>query len=255
MGEHALAAGVVIVAWWSSTAAVMRLAWLDRSSHRVGLLLLGALALAALYGVHWTSGRPTVGAAYLGFGCALAIWAWHELAFLIGAVAGPRTAACPPDAIGWRRFRLATATVIHHEVALAATLVVLLAVTWGAPNQVAFWTFGVLWVLRLSAKLNLFFGVRSFSTELVPARLRYLTSYFRRRRYSPLLTLTLVAGAAAAAALAAGAAGAAPGFASVGRSLLLTLLLLGLLEHVFLAVPLREARLWSWLLEGRKDDA
>jgi putative photosynthetic complex assembly protein 2 len=140
--------------------------------------------------------------------------------------------------------------VIHHEVALAVTLVVLIALTWGAPNRVAAWTFLVLWALRLSAKLNLFFGVRNVTEEFVPARLRYLVSYFRRTegRVNPLLTASLVAGAGVAAAMSASAFEAEAGFMAVGETLVLVLLLLGLLEHLFLAFPMREARLWRWVL-------
>ena len=44
-----------------------------------------------------------------------AIWGWHELSFLTGLISGPRTIACPPDASGWRRFIMATSTLVYHE--------------------------------------------------------------------------------------------------------------------------------------------
>ena len=45
----------------------------------------------------------------------------------------------------------------------------MVALTWGGANQVGTWTFLVLWVMRLSAKLNVFLGVPNL-TERVPAR-------------------------------------------------------------------------------------
>ena len=251
MGEYALALGFVILAWWASTAAVMWLAWQARSAQRLSLGTVGVLAVGAAALAFFVRFSPTAGAAYLGLAAALVLWGWHELAFLLGVVTGPRREPCPPDAVGGRRFRLATATVIHHELALAATLVLLAALSWGAPNAVAFWTFAGLWALRLSAKLNLFFGVAHVSDELVPPHLRYLTSYFRRRPgVSPWLLLALLATVAASVVLTVAATGAEPGYPATALSLLAALALLGVLEHLFLAFPMQDARLWRWVLEG-----
>ncbi|HJL15011.1 MAG TPA: putative photosynthetic complex assembly protein PuhE [Sandaracinaceae bacterium LLY-WYZ-13_1] len=252
MSEHALAALIVVVGWWLGTAAVMRLAWLRPWTYRWSLAGLSVLALAAFGGVAWSSRVESVSAAYVGFGCALVIWAWHELTFLLGLITGPRRASCPPDARGWTRFRLATATVIHHEVALALTVGGLLAFTWGAPNPVATWTFLVLWGMRLSAKLNLFWGVRHVTEEFVPERLRYLVTYFRRDRSSPLLPASIGVSAALTVAVGAGAWTATGAPARAGLSLVTVLLLLGWIEHLFLAFPLRDALLWRWVLRSER---
>ena len=101
-------------------------------------VLVGALAPGARW---WWCGRQagdaSASAAYVGFAAAIVIWGWHEMSFLMGVVAGPNREPCPPDATGWRRFAAATATVIHHELALAATAIMLFALTWGEPNQSA----------------------------------------------------------------------------------------------------------------------
>jgi len=251
MGEGVLALGVVIIAWWASTAAVMRLAWQKRSAHRWSLAGVSVLSVGGAVLAWESSGSTTVAAAYAAFGAALALWAWHELTFLLGRVTGPRREPCPPDASGLRRFRLATETVIHHELALAATLVVLAVAVWGAPNRVALWTFAALWALRLSAKLNLFAGVAHVSEELVPPRLRYLVSYFRRRRgVSVWLSASLLACVATTAALTVAAARAEAGYPATALSLLAALGLLGVLEHLFLAFPMQDAKLWRWVLDG-----
>lgn len=251
MGEGALALGVVIIAWWASTAAVMRLAWQERSAHRWSLAGVSVLALGGAGLTVLSSASTTVAAAYAAFGAALALWAWHELTFLLGRVTGPRREPCPPEATGLRRFRLATATVIHHELALAATLMLLALAVWGAPNRVALWTFAGLWALRLSAKLNLFAGVAHVSEELVPPRLRYLVSYFRRRRgVSGWLLFSLLACVVTTIALTVAAARAERGYSATALSLLAALGLLGVVEHLFLAFPMQDAKLWRWVVDG-----
>ncbi|MEO0326075.1 MAG: putative photosynthetic complex assembly protein PuhE [Myxococcota bacterium] len=247
MIEQGAAALYVVGAWWLSTGLVLRLVWLGPRTHRRSLALMSVLSLGGLGAVAWSAQQPTVTGAYVSFAGALFVWAWHELTFLLGVITGPRRAPCPPDATGFRRFRLAAATLIHHELLLAASALAMVAATWGAPNLVAAKTFVALWALRLSAKLNVFLGVRSFADELVPQRLRYLLSYFRRDRLSPLMpaSLLLAAGFAGLAFREAFAADASP-FVAASETMVASLLLLGLLEHVFLTLPLPDAALWRW---------
>ena len=175
------------------------------------------------------------------------IWGWHEMGFLMGFVAGPNRLPCPPGASGWTRLRLATATVIHHELAIAATALLLFALTWRQANQSAPLTFLLLFALRLSAKFNLYLGVPNLSDEVFPAHLAYLKSYFRTRAFNPLLPVSLLAAAALAwwAWEAAEAAPAQSG-AAVTATLLAGLAALGLVEHLFLVLPLRDAKMWHW---------
>jgi putative photosynthetic complex assembly protein 2 len=251
MNDPLLAIVSVVVTWWLSTGVVLRVVWLPPATHRASVAVVSALALVAGYGVWWASTVETVGAAYLGFGCALTVWAWHEVTFLLGVITGPRKLACAPEAAGWSRFRDATAAIIHHELALALTAVVLVALTWGAPNQVATWTFLVLWAMRLSAKLNVFVGVRNLAEDFVPPHLRYLTSYFRRSRFSVLVAVSVVAASAALVPLARVASSMdANEFTSIGHTLVATILALGIVEHVFLAFPLPDAVLWRWIVRN-----
>jgi putative photosynthetic complex assembly protein 2 len=252
MDEPLIAALVVVGAWWLSTGAVLRLVWLDASTYPVSLAASTVLGLASLGGVIALREDTSVSAAYLGFACALGVWAWHELAFLLGVVTGPRKVAADLTATGWTRFRHAAATVMHHELALAATALALVALSVGAANQVAAWTFGILWAMRVSAKLNVFLGVRNVAREFVPSHLRYLVSYFRRARFNPLMPLSLLAGFAAAAAFAHRAFDAGTGYAAVRGGLLATLTLLAAIEHVFLAVSLPDAALWRWALRPKR---
>ncbi len=250
MVEVLIAVAFVLLTWWAGTALILYLDARPRRTYGLSRGVTTAVALAAGVAVVVTKDDTSVVAAYLAFGSSVMLWAWHELSFLTGWVTGPRKLACPDDAQGWERFSLATATVIHHELALAANLVVVVALTWGAPNPVAAWTFGVLWTMRLSAKLNLFLGVRSVAVEFIPEHLRYLASYFGRARMNPLMPISILAASAIVALLVLGTAGLSE-FDVAARTLTATMLALAVLEHVFLALPLPDAVLWRWILSKR----
>lgn len=256
MSEHVMAALVVVLAWWASTGVVLRLVWMAPRTRPVSVGALSILGLLGLYVMHRTAHLTTELGAYVAFGGALAAWAWHELVFLLGWITGPRREACPPEARGLRRFRYATATLIHHEVVLAATFALVVALTWRAPNQVASLTFGVLWVMRLSAKFNVYFGVRNLTEEFVPPHLRYLTSYFTRAAMNPLMPVSLLAGTAGVAVLAHNAlAPAADGFGVTGYTLVATILTLAVVEHLCLVLPLPDAWLWRWVVKDLRQEA
>jgi putative photosynthetic complex assembly protein 2 len=236
-----------LLMWFIGTAAIV---WLDsrpRATYPTSLTLAALVAIAATVLVWAEAGDATAHGAYTGFAAAIVIWGWHEMSFLMGMVAGPNRAECPPDITGWQRFRVATATVIHHELAIAATAILLFAVTWGQPNQAAPLTFLLLFVLRLSAKFNLFLGVPNLSDEVFPAHLAYLKSYFRTAKCNALFPLSLImsSGLAVWAWRAAAAAPAGSGAAASGM-LLAGLAVLGVVEHLFLVLPLRDAKMWHW---------
>ena len=235
--------------WWFSTGAILWLNRRPRASFRwslAGASVVAALAMAALLA---TRNQATPLGAFIAFTAAVAVWGWHELSFLTGFLTGSSTAACPPGAHGWRRFRLAAATLMHHEAALAVTVVVVGALTLGRANPIGGWTFVLLFVARLSSKLNLFLGAPNFSVEFFPAHLRYLTTYLRKGPVSALYPVSIagLALAAYAAARPALDAGAGP-FAVTGYALVFALATLALLEHAFMALPLHDAVLWRWAM-------
>lgn len=236
-----------LVLWFIGTGAVV---WLDSrpaATFRTSFRVAGVIATIATGAVWWSAQDAGWGGAYVGFAAAIVIWGWHEMGFLMGFVAGPNRRPCPADAHGWTRLKLATATVIHHEVAIAATALLLFALTWGQPNQAAPLTFLLLFVLRLSAKFNLYLGVPNLSDEVFPAHLAYLKSYFRKRAGNALLPLSLL-GSGGLALWAWTLAEAAPtqSGAAVTATLLAGLSALGMVEHLFLVLPLRDAKMWHW---------
>jgi putative photosynthetic complex assembly protein 2 len=241
-----------ILSWWIGTGAVIVLDGLPRRTFRTTLVVTGLFAVLGLFGMWALRDEASPIGAYLGFACGIVVWGWHELAFLMGWVTGPRKRRCPPDARGWRRFVLATRAVIHHELALFATLLLIAAMSWSSDNRVGLWTFAILWVMRLSSKLNLFMGVRNVSEEFIPEHLRYLVSYFKKAPMNPLMPFSLLASSVALFGLARHAwADASSPFSAVGVGLVMTLLALAILEHIFLVLPVPDAVLWRWALKAR----
>jgi putative photosynthetic complex assembly protein 2 len=235
-------------AWWFSTGAILMLVRRPKAEHG-WLLACGAVgAMVAMGGAIASAHDTGAGAAYTGFLAALCVWGWHEASFLMGVLTGPRRLPCPPAASGWTRFRLATLTVLHHEIALALTALALVALTWGAPNQTATATFLVLFVMRLSAKLNLFLGVPRYADEFFPPHLAHLKSYLPRRAFNALLPFSLIGAGALAAfflqrALATG---------DIGLALVFALTALAFIEHVFMIAPVSETALWRWAVPRRE---
>ncbi len=235
------------VLWFVATGFVL---WLDRlPSTTWPASLVGATVASgfAMAGIIATAPMTGSAAAYAAFACALVLWGWHELSFLMGFVTGPNRAPCPPDARGWRRFCLAAATLIHHEVAMFATVLVIAAATWNNPNQTATLTFVLLFVMRLSAKFNIFAGVPHLSTEMMPEHMRYLASYFRIRPASGFFVASLSLISILAAWLGNAALQAEDGLAT-GYALAFALVVLAFIEHGFLVVPWQDTSLFRWAM-------
>ncbi|WP_395703230.1 putative photosynthetic complex assembly protein PuhE [Aquabacterium sp.] len=241
-----------LFAWWFSTGVILYLIGLPRRTHKWTMAASTLLLGAALFTVARTAGDSSHAAAYAGFTAALGVWAWQEIAFLLGYVTGPRRQPCPDQARGWARVRLALQAVLHHELALLLLGALLLALSWGQPNQCAWITFVILWVMRLSAKLNVFLGVRNLNEQFLPAHLAYLPSYFRQRRMNGLFPLSVLAASVVAVLMWQAALGPGQAAGEQAAALLAaTLLSLGLLEHWFMVLPLPSQALWQWGLRSR----
>jgi putative photosynthetic complex assembly protein 2 len=249
MVEHGLTFLFALLMWWLGTGVVLVLC--TRPSRTFGWSLLGAsfILLAALYGLFQSARTGSAAGHYLSFLSAVGIWGWLEMAFLMGYVTGPRRTACPSDAAGWRRFRLALETLLYHELAIVAAAGLVLALTWGAPNQTGSLAFLILMVMRISAKLNIFLGVPNLTDEFLPERLNYLKTYFRKRSFNLLFPVSILGSTAIAVALAGRALGA-EGPEAVGSALLFTLISLAILEHLFMMLPLPDSALWLWAVPG-----
>lgn len=253
MTAFALAIAFAVFTWWFTTGVVLWLDGLPRRTFRWSIAGASVLAIAALVGLAVSARSDSAAAAYCGFACAIVIWGWHELAFLTGWVTGPRRTTLPPGATGWRRFRCAVEVIAWHEVGIIATGGVIAALSADTVNPTGWWTYAVLWVMRTSAKLNLFFGVRNLSEEFLPPHLAYLGSYFRRRPVNWFFPLSVTLGTAAAVPLFWLAFDpSAPVGHQAGAMLAGTLLGLALLEHWFMVLPLPLNALWQWALRTHR---
>lgn len=246
----AMPVGFAIFIWWFSTGIVLLLDNLPHSTFRWSHLLSSLLAVGAFFGLAHTAAQSSVAAAYCAFTCALLVWGWHELSFLTGWVTGPRKVDVSPGAQGWQRFVQAVQTILWHELAILASVVLIAVITWGQPNQVGMGTFAVLWLMRISAKLNVFLGVRNLSIALLPPHLRYLGSYFRQLPMNLLFPLVVTASTVVAVVIGQQALNHPPGSAqATGAWLVLTLLVLAIVEHWLLVLPLEATALWRWALK------
>lgn len=252
MAPYVLPVAYTLFVWWFSTGAIVCLNRLAPWTFGWTLLAATGLLLLALLGL-WVSRTDTrISGAYLAFTYGVVVWGWQEVAFLLGAVTGPRRKACPPGATGWRRAGYALFTVLHHEAALVVLGLAVLAVTWDGSNRTGLWTYMILWAMRQSAKLNVFLGVRNLNEQFLPAHLRYLQTYFLRRSMNSLFPISVLLATALAVVVWQSAAAAPTRFEATSLTFAATLLSLAILEHWFLVLPLPSEALWAWALRARE---
>ena len=256
MADPWIAALSAIFLWWFSTGIILwRVRRADNEGHDAHLwsVLLGLpLLIGGIVGLHHTLGDTSATGAYLAFLSALAVWAWVELAFLSGIIAGPNIAPCPKGANLWQRFTLAVGTILWHELLLIALLSVIVMMAYDAPNIFGLWTFAILFFARISAKLNLFFGVPRINTEFLPKPLAHLATHFTRAPMNAVFPLSITALSFASACFLERIYDAPTVGAEVGFTLLAALTLLALLEHWFMVLPLPDQKLWRWMLPAPK---
>ena len=247
------AAAYTVFVWWFCTGVIFFLDGLPKRTYWVSIGAATFMAVCAIIGVIASSRVDSATNAYVAFTCAVLIWGWQEMLFLMGVLAGPSKAPLPEGVSESTRFKLATRSVIHHELALFGVGILLLLVTWRSPNQVGGATYMLLWLMRLSAKLNLFVGVRNTYAHLLPAHIAYLGSYFRQRTtvskffvgstsFAALLTTVLWLLVAFESSLL---------LSQTGATLLASLMTLAVIEHFFLVLPIPMERLWSAALSSR----
>ena len=247
-----IAAALAVFAWWASTGAILLA---SRRAERRGrpvrtvLLALPLMALG-LVGFVWSAGRTDTMAVYAAAASALAIWGWIELAFLAGVITGPSRLPAKPGVPEWERFIRAWGTVAYHEMTLTAGLIALALTAHGAANRFGLWVFAILYTARISAKLNLYLGVRKVNTEFIPRSLSHLPSHFREARINWLFPTSVTLLTFATFRLGEQAAGG--GAEGVGFALLATMTALALLEHWFMVVRLPDEKLWRWMLPERR---
>lgn len=190
----------------------------------------------------------SIAGAYTAFLAALGIWGWIELAFLTGMITGPIQKPLPPNVGELERFLRAWGTVAFHEILLVLALIIVLIDGWGAPNTFGVWTFIILYTARISAKLNLYFGVPKINTEFLPTALMHLPSHFRIKRLNWVFPISVTALTFAVACWLERLHAAPTEGQAIGFALLTAITALALLEHWLMVLPLPDERLWRWML-------
>ncbi len=246
--EYLLAAVVTVFGWWFSTGLILLLNHLPVNTHRFSMAALTVLGMFTFREIAATSTDTSVSAALLAYVQALIIWGWLEMGYLMGFVTGPSNRSCPAGATGWNRFSLALQTSLYHELLVVLVIFAVIARTAGEPNQVTALCCVSLWLMRWSAKLNLFLGVRNFHEDWLPASQRYLASYMSERRINGLLPFSVVIGCSFSVYFFVAAAEGTTGASTAGNLIVGLLLSLAVMEHLFLVLPLNDSKLWSWAL-------
>ena len=253
-----VAAVFALFAWWFSTGAILLV--VRRADRRGGeahlMAVLAGLPVLALGIAAVAASLPSqsVSGVFLGFLGALAIWGWIELAFLAGLIAGPNRAPCPAGLALPDRFLRGFQTVAHHELLLLAGLAGLVVASAGAPNRMALATYLILFVARITAKLNLFLGVPRINVEFVPERLSHLKSHLREAPPTLAFPAAITVLTALLAVCVERLWFAQSDVTATGYALLTALTALALLEHWLMVVPLPDAKLWRWMLPAPPQD-
>ena len=152
---------------------------------------------------------------------------------------------------GWARFLRAWGAIAYSEMALIAVTFVLILVSYGAPNKLAMWTFLVLFIARITAKLNVYLGVPNINDAFLPTPTRYLSSHFRKAPMNAFFPWSVSFLTIAFACWVERIVAAPPGSgAEIGFALLAALTALAVFEHWMMVLPIPDSALWAWALNS-----
>ena len=247
-----IAAVFAIFSWWFFTGIILLIVRrADRSggaAHGASVVLGTPFLALGIAGLVISATSLSVVNVYIAFLSVLLIWGWIELAFLSGIITGPERRECPENMTGWARFVRAWHTLSHHELLLLCGLLVVTVTTTGSDNTFGFWSYFILFTARISAKLNLFFGVPRINTEFVPKPLQHLKSYFRQGNVTAVFFIGVTFLSLATACIGERLLSAETAPMTAGFALLFALAALATLEHWLMVIPLPDAKLWRWML-------
>ena len=253
-----VAALVALFLWWFSTGAILLVVRrADRAGHQARIwAVLMNLPFLILGAVGFLESRydESLAGVYVAFLSAIALWGWIELAFLTGVITGPNRNRLRDGVPEWERFIRAWGTIAYHELLLVFMMVTMILFSLDAANPFGMWTFAILFFARISAKMNLYLGVRKINVEFIPEPLNHLPSHFRTARMNWLFPLSITGLSFAAACWMERIWSAQTMSQEIGFALLAALTMLALLEHWFMVLPLPDERLWRWMLPSRQSN-
>ncbi len=236
-----LAAIVFVVAMWSGfTALIFYLDSLPVRTFKYSMAAATVLLLLCAIVIWALRGDPSTSALAASFAAGLIAWGWTEMALYMGYVTGPRKQRCAEGCAGVQHFGHAVSANLWHELVVIGFAVALYIMG----NDTAFWSYVMLWLMHLSARLNVFLGVRNVSVEFVPDHMDVLKGFLRRRNMNVLFPFSCIALLALCVYLIV-----LPQNFEI--TMAATLAVIGLLEHVLLMLPLPTEKLWTWSLSQR----
>lgn len=237
-----------VLSWWLGTGAILWLVRLPAATFRWSMFGLSFLLGLSLWTAAISMRSHTVLNAYIGFVSVIAMWSWHEMAFLTGWLTGPRRMVLDHGLNLRQRFIQSLQVLLYHELALIFNFGVLVAMQQGYPNHMALCTFALLWCMRLSAKLNLFFGVPFVGEQYLPVHLRYIGSYFKQAPVTLCFFLTMGVSCVTWAWMVWEVQS---GMVLVNAAwvLLCSLLGLAIIEHLLMVFAMPLQNLWSWAMK------
>jgi putative photosynthetic complex assembly protein 2 len=250
--HHFAPIGYAIFLWWFSTGIIFYLDALPVKTFKWSMAGATAVLLGSLYGLWVTADDTSLWGAYVAFSCGLLAWGWQEISLYMGYVTGPRQHRCPAGCSGWKHFGHAIQVNLWHELAIIGLAAIIYYVVKDGANLLGFWTYLALWLMHLSARLNVFLGVRNVSEEFVPPHMDVLKSFLTRKPMNLLFPISVTVLTIAAVMLFMKAASADTESEAAGLMLIGALMALAILEHWLLMVPLPVDRIWRWSKSSRK---
>jgi putative photosynthetic complex assembly protein 2 len=232
-----LAIAYVVVLWGLSTALIFYLDSLPTRTFRWSMSAATLVLLACLAAIWQFRNDTGPSAVLISFAAGLLAWGWTEMSLYMGYITGPRKQRCAKDCSGLKHFGHAVGANLWHELVVIG----LAALIWLIGNETALWCFVMLWLMHLSARLNVFLGVRNVSEEFVPAHMDILKGFLRRRNMNALypFSCAILLGLVVYLILLP---------QSLTITMAATLATIGLLEHILLMLPFSIERMWHWSL-------
>ncbi len=252
---YALPIAYALFLWWFATGLIFFLDQLPVRTFKWSMAGGTALLAASLWVIWAVSEDTSLFAVYASFTGGVLAWGWQELSLYTGYVTGPRKQSCPAGCSGWRHFGHALGVNLWHEIAIVAVALAIWGLCGKAVNNWGLWAYILLWAMHLSARLNVFLGVRNVSEEFVPAHMAVLRSFLTVKPMNLLFPFSVTAASIGAVLLFQEAFSATAGEDRAGWSLLAALAALALFEHWMLMLPLPVEKLWKWSLPHRRDAA
>ena len=241
-----LAMFIAVLLWWILTGLALMSVHQRVTIKKLVFIGISGCATGAFVSLSSNASDHTIFGVITSFVMALIIWGWLELTYLMGYLTGPTKVPVVGKPRLVTRFRLALGTSLYHEILVLLVLLLSFHLVAGEPNPTVFYTLVILWIMRTSTKLNLFFGVRHFNDHWLPESVQHVKTYISTGKNSPFMSFSTLLAATITSFLFFSGQTASSQPEELSMYLLAWLAALAVLEHCFLMYPMGESALWRW---------